>query len=84
MSSHNVYEDELEQAALEWFEELGYETAFAPDISPGGDYPERSDYSDVILEERLKDALKRINPDLPQEALDDALCIKSLCRLILP
>ena len=63
----------MEQAALEWFEELGYETAFAPDISPGGDYPERSDYSDVILEERLKDALKRINADLPQEALDDAL-----------
>jgi type I restriction enzyme R subunit len=73
MPSHNVYEDELEQAALEWFEELGYETIFAPDISPGGDYPERSDYSDVILEERLKDALKRINSDLPQEALDDAL-----------
>jgi type I restriction enzyme R subunit len=73
MPNHNVYEDELEQAALEWFEELGYETAFAPDLSPGGDYPERSDYSDVILEERLKDALKRINADLPQEALDDAL-----------
>jgi type I restriction enzyme R subunit len=73
MPSHNVYEDELEQAALEWFEELGYETAFAPDISSGGDYPERSDYSDIILEERLKDALKRINPDLPQEALDDAM-----------
>jgi type I restriction enzyme R subunit len=73
MTSHNIYEDELEQAALEWFEELGYETAFAPDISPGGDYPERSDYSDVILEERLKDALKRINADLPQEALDDAM-----------
>lgn len=73
MSNHNVYEDELEQAALEWFEELNYEIAFAPDLSPGGDYPERSDYSDVILEERLKDALKRINPDLPQEALDDAL-----------
>jgi type I restriction enzyme R subunit len=73
MSNHNVYEDELEQAALEWFEELNYEIAFAPDLSPGGDYPERSDYSDVILEERLKDALKRINPDLPQEALDDAM-----------
>jgi type I restriction enzyme R subunit len=73
MSNHNIYEDELEQAALEWFEELNYEITFAPDLSPGGDYPERSDYSDVILEERLKDALKRINPDLPQEALDDAL-----------
>ena len=53
MPSHNIYEDELEQAALEWVEELGYETTFAPDISPGGDYPESSEYSDDILEERL-------------------------------
>ena len=72
MSNHNVYEDELEQAALEWFKELDYETAFAPELSPGGDYPERSDYSDVVLEERLRDALLRINPGLPQEVLDDA------------
>ncbi len=73
MPNHNIYEDELEQATLEWFQELHYETVFAPELSPGGDYPERSDYSDVILEERLKDALRRINPGLPQEALDDAL-----------
>ena len=48
MSGYNVYEDELEQAALEWFQELSYETVFAPELSPGGDYPERSDYCDVI------------------------------------
>lgn len=73
MTQHNVCEDELEQAALEWLEDLNYDIAFGPDISPGGDYPEREDYSEVILQERLRDALERINPDLPQEALDDAL-----------
>lgn len=73
MRGHNIIEDELEQAALEWFEELNYEIAFAPDLSPGGEYPERSDYSEVIFEERLMDALRRMNPGRPQEALNDAL-----------
>ena len=65
-------EEELTQATLEWLEELGYETAFAPEISPEGEYPEREDYSDVLLEERLQDALKRINPLIPEEALLEA------------
>lgn len=65
-------ESELEQATLEWFEELTYEIVFAPDISPEGKYPERKDYADVILEDRLQEALKRINPTLPPDALEDA------------
>ena len=65
-------EDELEKAALEWMEELGYEIIFAPDISPEGGYPEREDYSDVLLEGRLQDALKRINLHIPEEALLEA------------
>lgn len=73
MPNSNFYESELEQAALEWFEELNYETAFAPEISPGGNYPEREDYSDVILVERLREAMYRINRGLPQDAVDDAV-----------
>ena len=69
----NFYESHLEQATLEWFEELGYETVFAPDIAPDGEYPEREDYSDVILKERLHEALERINPTLPDEAIEEAI-----------
>jgi type I restriction enzyme R subunit len=65
-------ESQLEEATLEWFEELGYEVVFAPDIAPDGEYPEREDYGDVILAERLREALARINPDLPGEAVEDA------------
>ena len=68
----NFCESHLEEAALEWFEELGYEIVFAPDLAPDGDYPEREDYSDVALTERLKEALARINPRLPGEALEEA------------
>jgi type I restriction enzyme R subunit len=66
-------ESELEQAALQWFEELDYTTAFAPEISPGGEYPERLDYSVVILEERLTLALARINRHLPDYAIEEAV-----------
>jgi type I restriction enzyme R subunit len=65
-------ESELEQAVLEWFQELYYDAAYGPEISPEGEYPERDDYSEVILKERLMDALRRINPQMPRDALDEA------------
>jgi len=68
----NFTEDLLEEAAIEILQELGYEYAFGPDISLGGEYEERKDYREVILASRVKDALYRINRDLPEEALDEA------------
>lgn len=68
----NFTEDLLEEAAIEIFEELGYDYVFAPDISPDGDLPERHDYREVILKDRVKNALFKINRDLPEEALDEA------------
>lgn len=68
----NFCESHLEEATLEWFEELGYEIVFGPDIAPDGEYPEREDYSDVILNDRLKEALTRINQRMPSDAIEDA------------
>jgi len=68
----NFDEAELEQATLDWFEELGYESVSGADISPGGDYPEREDYSEVVLKERLQEALYRINPKIPNEGIEEA------------
>jgi type I restriction enzyme R subunit len=62
----------LEEAAIEILESLGYDYAFGPDISLGGDYEERKDYREVILSSRVKDALFKINRDLPSEALEEA------------
>ena len=69
---NNFCESHLEEATLEWFADLGYEIIFAPDIAPNGNYPERNDYSEVILAQRVKDALYRINKSLPAEALEEA------------
>ena len=72
-------EREVEQAALAWLQALGFAVAHGPDISPGGDtltlslsQRERESYGEVVLAQRLRDALARLNPDLPPEALDEA------------
>ncbi len=74
MTSATLSEDVLaEQPALAWFQELDYEVAFGPDISPGGLFPERDSYSDVVLKRRLRAALERLNPHLPDDAVEDAM-----------
>ena len=66
-------ESTIEQAALDWFKELGYQTAFGPEIACDGVSPERNDYLEPILLGRLQAALARLNPALPATALDEAL-----------
>ena len=63
---------EVEEAALDWLEDLGWGIAHGPDIAHDSPQPERSGYGDVVLEGRLRDALTRLNPALPAEAMEDA------------
>ncbi len=48
-------EDDLEQAVLEWLENLGYKIEAGPNIAGDGDFPERTSYADVVLEGRLEE-----------------------------
>ena len=68
-----ISESVVEEAALQWLAGLGWQTAHGPDIAPDTPNAERSDYDQVVLERRLRDALAELNPDLPVAALDDAL-----------
>jgi type I restriction enzyme R subunit len=65
-------ESVVEDAALAWVGGLGYTILPGPQIAPGELYAERNDYAQVILEERLRQALARLNPELPPGALEDA------------
>src|SRR3989338_6955851 len=68
----NLNENTLaEQPVIDWLKELGYETLFSQELAPGGAFMERIDYREVVLEGRLKRALKRINPNIPDDALDE-------------
>jgi type I restriction enzyme R subunit len=65
-------ESVVEQAALDWLEAVGWQIVHGPDIAPDGAVPERTNYSQVVLEQRLRGALARLNPELPTEVLEDA------------
>ncbi len=72
MSDGGVTESTVEDAALGWLEATGWHIAHGPDIAPDMPAAERRDYGEVVLAQRLRDALARLNPGLPAEALEDA------------
>jgi len=66
MSKAKYTEDSYEQALIALFrDELGYEYIYGPDIE--------RDYRQPCFVPALKEAIRRINPSLPAEALDEAL-----------
>ena len=66
-------EDQLEQETLSWLTDVGYTAIYGPDISIDGNAPERSNYTQVVLVERLRNAINRLNPLVPLVAREDAL-----------
>ena len=74
MNGQSFKESVVEGAALAWLEALGHVVRHGPEVAFGQPAAERGDptYRDVVLEWRLREALVRLNPDLPQDALDDA------------
>lgn len=68
-----VTESTVEEVALSWFDELGYGIAHGPVIAPGEPEVERDAFGDVALVKRLRDAIDRLNPDIPAEAREEAV-----------
>ncbi len=58
-------EADYENSIIELFENLGYRHVYAPDL-------ERDFYS-PLYEEELESALHRLNPEMPEDAIADAL-----------
>jgi type I restriction enzyme R subunit len=75
-------ESTIEQAAIDWLTDLGYDYAFGPEIACDGYIPERGDYQEPLLIGRLRDAIARINHDLPALAQEEAL--RKITRPSLP
>ncbi len=72
--THKFNEDNLaEQPVIEWLKEMGYDYEFGPDLAPGGSLQERNSFRDVVLVPRLKRSIKRLNSELCDEAIDEAV-----------
>ena len=78
----SLNESTVEEAALEWFEALGYAIAHGPHLAPGEIGAERVSFSDVVLTGRLRGAIQRLNPAIPDEAREDAL--RKVMRIATP
>ena len=68
-----IFEDDIEQLAIEELQALGYHYIHGGTIAPDGEHSERSSYGDVLLIQRLKNAIARINPAIPADAQQEAL-----------
>jgi type I restriction enzyme R subunit len=72
----------VEDAALTWFGELGYAVAHGPHLAPGEPASERDGFADVVLVGRLREAIQRLNPAIPDETREEAL--RKVLRLATP
>jgi type I restriction enzyme, R subunit len=63
----------VEDAVLEWFGELGYAVGHGPSFAPGEPASERDSFGEVVLVRRLHEAIRRLNPAIPEDAREEAL-----------
>jgi len=77
-----ITESAIEEFAIELLVKYSYQYIYGPDIAPDSETPERASFEDVLLLEKLKKAVSRINPNIPAEAREDA--IKQIIRLHSP
>ena len=69
---HTLTESEVENIGLSYLEKQNYSHLYGPDISPDGIFMERQ-YNEVVLVNRLRDAIDRLNPQISDEGKADAL-----------
>ena len=74
----NFNESTVEEAALSWFEDLGYAIGHGPHMAPGEPKAERDLFGDVVVVGHLRDAIRRLNPSIQSRTL--APCVTRCCR----
>ena len=69
----SLNESIVEEAALEWFDVLGYSIGHGPHLAPGEPAAERISFGDVVLAGRLREAIRQLNLAIPEEAREEAM-----------
>lgn len=69
MNLNQNFESVVEQAAIKWFKDIGYEYLHGSEIP----VEDREDYREVILKNRLYNALIRLNPELLLDCIEEAV-----------
>lgn len=72
-------ESAVEEMAIEELESRGFTYISGVDLAPDAMNPERNSYGDVLLISRLQRALHKLNPSIPDDALQSA--VRKLSRI---
>jgi type I restriction enzyme, R subunit len=73
MTAGGITEGLVEEACLGYFQALGFHTLPGPTIAPDSRTSERTSWDDVLIRGRLREAIARINPDLPAGAVEQVI-----------
>jgi len=68
-----ITENSIETFAIETLQSLGWEYVHGLSIAPGGEHAERESFEQIILTQRLRKVVARLNPDIPAEAQEQAV-----------
>lgn len=77
-----ITENIIEASAIEILQLQGWEYANGKELSPEGMFCERDSFSQIILTQRLRNAIAKINPHIPAEAQESA--IQKVLRIYSP
>ncbi|WP_221403265.1 type I restriction endonuclease, partial [Weeksella sp. HMSC059D05] len=75
-------ENEIEQLSIDLLKQQGFTYLNGTDIAPDSSTSERQTFEEVILKQRLENAVRRINPTIPPDAQQDA--VKQILRIASP
>lgn len=77
-----ITENIIEESAIEILQSQGWEYANGKEISPEGLFCERENYQQIILINRLRNAIAKINPQIPTDAQEAV--IQKVLRIYSP
>ncbi|MFV0138760.1 type I restriction endonuclease subunit R [Empedobacter falsenii] len=75
-------ENEIEKLAIALLEHQGYTYINGVQLAPDAPDSERTTFEEVVLKQRLENAVRRINPTIPIDAQQDA--VKQVMRIASP
>lgn len=80
--SKPITENIIEQSAIEILQSQGWDYANGKEISPEGLFCERENFSQIVLLNRLRTAIAKINPTIPLDAQEAA--VQKVLRIASP
>ena len=79
---NKLTENNIETFAIEVLKTLGWEYVHGLSIAPGAEDAERESFEQIILTQRLRKAVARLNPDIPADAQEQA--VQKVLRIYSP